>query len=58
MAQQGHTLMRGKALVGISATNRAASGIAEGDVVGIDLELDTKPRLVSSRRISHRGVER
>ena len=40
-------LMRGKALVGISAANRAASGIAEGDVVGIDLELDTEPRVVT-----------
>jgi hypothetical protein len=39
-------LKGGKALVGISAANRAASGIAEGDVVGIDLELDTEPRVV------------
>ncbi len=49
----GHTwrsrvaLMRGKCLVGISAANRAASGIAEGDVVGVDLKLDTEPRVVS-----------
>ena len=38
--------MRGQQLVGISAANRAASGIAEGDVVEVDLELDTEPRVV------------
>ena len=38
--------MRGQHLVGISAANRAASGIAEGDVVEVDLELDTEPRVV------------
>jgi hypothetical protein len=49
----GHTwrsrvaLMRGQCLVGISAANRAASGIAEGDVVEVDLELDTEPRVVA-----------
>ena len=47
----GHTwrsrvaLMRGQCLVGISAANRAAAGIAEGDVVGVDLNLDTEPRV-------------
>ena len=39
--------MRGQHLVGISAANRAASGIAEGDVVEVDLELDTEPREVT-----------
>ena len=39
--------MRGQHLVGISAANRAASGIAEGDVVEVDLELDTEPRVVT-----------
>lgn len=39
-------LMRGQCLVGISAVNRAASGIAEGDVVEVDLTLDTEPRVV------------
>lgn len=38
--------MRGQCLVGISAANRAASGIAEGEVVEVDLELDTEPRVV------------
>ena len=48
----GHTwrsrvaLMRGQCLVGISAANRAASGIAEGDVVEVDLQLDIEPRVV------------
>jgi hypothetical protein len=49
----GHTwrsrvaLMRGQCLVGISAANRAASGIGEGDVIVVDLKLDTEPRLVA-----------
>ncbi len=48
----GHTwrsrvaLMRGQCLVGISAANRAASGIGEGDVVEVNLKLDTEPRVV------------
>jgi hypothetical protein len=40
-------LMRGKCLVGISAANRAASGISEGDVVEVNLKLDTEPRVVA-----------
>jgi hypothetical protein len=48
----GHTwrsrvaLMRGQCLVGISAANRAASGIAEGEVVEVNIKLDTEPRAV------------
>ena len=38
--------MRGQCLVGISASNRAAAGIAEGEIVGVALNLDTKPRIV------------
>ncbi len=38
--------MRGKHLIGISAANRAASAIAEGEVVEVDLALDTEPRVV------------
>lgn len=38
--------MRGKSLIGISAANRAASGIAEGDTVKVSLELDVEPRTV------------
>ena len=40
-------VMRGKSLVGISAANRVASGIAEGDIVAVDLRLDTAPRVVA-----------
>jgi uncharacterized protein YdeI (YjbR/CyaY-like superfamily) len=39
--------MRGQCLVGISAANRVASGIAEGDIVVVDLKLDTAPRVVA-----------
>ncbi len=48
----GHTwrsrvaLMHGQCLVGISAANRAASGIGTGDSVEVSLELDTEPRVV------------
>jgi uncharacterized protein YdeI (YjbR/CyaY-like superfamily) len=38
--------MRGQTLVGISAAHRAASGIAEGDTIEVELELDTEPREV------------
>ena len=49
----GHTwrsrvaVMRGRCLVGISAANRAASGIAKGTTVIVDLRLDTAPRVVA-----------
>jgi len=49
----GHTwrnrvaLMHGQCLVGISAANRTASGIAEGDVVEVDIALDDAPRVVA-----------
>lgn len=36
----------GVSLIGISAANRRASGIAEGEVVEVGLELDTEPRVV------------
>ncbi|HWA19126.1 MAG TPA: YdeI/OmpD-associated family protein [Devosia sp.] len=38
--------MRGQKLVGISAANRDAAGISQGDIVQIDLVLDTAPREV------------
>ena len=34
----------GRYLVGISAANRTAAGIAEGDEISVRLELDTEPR--------------
>jgi Bacteriocin-protection, YdeI or OmpD-Associated/Domain of unknown function (DUF1905) len=37
----------GRFIVGISAANRAACGIAEGDRVEAELQLDTAPRLVA-----------
>jgi hypothetical protein len=39
-------LMRGQCLVGISAENRATAGIAEDEVVGVELKLDTEPRVM------------
>ena len=39
--------MSGRLIVGISATNRAASGIPEGDVVEVGLRLDAEPRVVA-----------
>ncbi|MBN9244862.1 MAG: DUF1905 domain-containing protein [Mesorhizobium sp.] len=49
----GHTwrsrvaAMRGRHLIGISAANRAAAGISEGDFIEIDVELDEAPRVVA-----------
>ncbi len=49
---RGHTyrssvaVMGGVFLLGVSAENRAAAGVAAGDVVDVDLELDTAPRVV------------
>lgn len=40
--------MGGRALLGVNAENRAAAGIAAGDVVDVDLELDTAPREVAT----------
>ena len=38
--------MRGQVLIGISAANRAAAGIAEGELIEVDLALDEAPRIV------------
>ena len=38
--------MRGQSLVGISAANRAASGISKGELVEVSIELDVEPRIV------------
>ena len=35
-----------RSLVGVSAENRAAAGVAGGDEIDVDLELDTAPRTV------------
>jgi ribosomal protein S18 acetylase RimI-like enzyme len=39
--------MGGRFIVGISAANRAACGIAEGDTVEAEVQLDTEPRVVA-----------
>ena len=39
-------LKDGKCLVGISAANRRASSISEGDLVEVSIELDEEPRTV------------
>jgi hypothetical protein len=38
--------MRGLELIGISSANREAAGIAEGDMIDVDVELDDAPRTV------------
>jgi len=49
----GHTYrstvasMGGRFMVGVSAENREASGVAGGDVVDVDIEFDTAPREVT-----------
>jgi hypothetical protein len=40
-------LMGGDYMVGINADNRAGAGVAGGDDVDVDIELDTAPREVS-----------
>src|SRR5262249_50226810 len=40
-------VMSGKRLIGLSAANRKASGIAEGDLVEVGVALDEEPRMVS-----------
>lgn len=49
---KGHTYrstvasMGGRFMMGVSAENREAAGVAGGDVVDVDIELDTAPREV------------
>jgi hypothetical protein len=40
-------IMRGRYLLGLSNANRQAAGVVTGDKVEVDLELDTKPRVVA-----------
>jgi hypothetical protein len=40
-------VMGGKFMVGVSAENRAKTGVAGGDEVDVQLELDTQPREVT-----------
>ena len=39
-------IMRGRHLLGLSNANRQAAGVATGDEVEVELELDTEPRVV------------
>ncbi|MEV0659795.1 YdeI/OmpD-associated family protein [Actinomadura luteofluorescens] len=39
-------IMRGRHLLGLSNANRQAAGVAIGDEVEVELELDTEPRVV------------
>ena len=43
-------IMRGRYLLGLSNANRKAAGVAIGDEVEVELELDTEPRLVVEPR--------
>jgi hypothetical protein len=40
-------VVSGRFMVGVSAENRAGAGVAGGDEVDVDIELDTAPREVS-----------
>ena len=40
-------VVSGHFMVGVSAENRAGAGVAGGDEVDVDIELDTEPRLVT-----------
>lgn len=40
-------VMGGAYMIGVSAANRAGAGVAAGDEVDVDLELDTQPRVVT-----------
>jgi len=48
MYRSSVAVMGGRFMLGVSAENRQAAGVAAGDVVDIDLELDTAPREVAT----------
>ena len=39
--------MGGRFMVGVNAQNREAAGVAGGDTIDVDIELDTAPRVVT-----------
>jgi antitoxin component of MazEF toxin-antitoxin module len=39
-------VMGGQHLIGVSAANREFTGVASGDTVEVDVELDTQPRII------------
>jgi uncharacterized protein YdeI (YjbR/CyaY-like superfamily) len=50
--------MGGRYLVGISAEVRAITGVAAGDEIDVDIELDTAPRVVAVPDDLRRAFER
>jgi hypothetical protein len=40
-------VLGGDYMVGVSAENRAGANVAGGDVVDVDIELDTEPRVIT-----------
>ena len=50
--------MDGKFMVGVSATVREAAGVAGGDTVDVDIELDTAPREVAVPEEFARALKR
>lgn len=40
-------VLGGVSMVGVSAQNRAAAGVAGGDEVDVDIDLDTGPRVIA-----------
>jgi hypothetical protein len=40
-------VMGGDYMIGVSAENRAGAGVAGGDEVDVDIELDTAPRVIT-----------
>ena len=40
-------VLSGEYMVGVSAENRAGAGVAGGDEIDVDIELDTEPRVVT-----------
>jgi uncharacterized protein YdeI (YjbR/CyaY-like superfamily) len=46
LPDHGRARMGGRFLIGLSAENRTAAGVAAGDQVDVDIELDAEPREV------------
>ena len=40
-------IMRGRYLIGLSNTNRQAAGVAVGDEIEVEVEIDAEPRVVA-----------
>jgi hypothetical protein len=59
----GHTwksrvaVMRGRNLLGLSIANRQAAGVETGDVVVVEIKLDTEPRVLAEHAELLRALE-